>query len=188
VLSGAPENALAQSESTLRSSRGAWEHLEVLRSTGEGNWSVWEVWVWLPDWLTFCWCTQWTDSYVSSQLAAMPHCSSTIGYWQSEKKWRKCDQRALCTETHGIGAGCGVICRRGICDGSDGARPLERSHSARMEMSFPDAVEGGSLSELSKGASQCWKSPFYWSDRWYQSRKQVRNCDEYIVWFMNCSI
>jgi len=36
VLSGAPENALAESESTLLSSRGAWEHLEVLRS-GEFN-------------------------------------------------------------------------------------------------------------------------------------------------------
>jgi hypothetical protein len=30
VLSGAGENALAQSVSTLQSSRGGWEHLEVL--------------------------------------------------------------------------------------------------------------------------------------------------------------
>jgi len=43
VLSGAPENALEESESTLPSSRGAWEHLEGLGSTGEGNQSVWEV-------------------------------------------------------------------------------------------------------------------------------------------------
>jgi hypothetical protein len=43
MLSGAPENALAESESTLLSSRGAWEHLEVLRSTGEVDRSVWEV-------------------------------------------------------------------------------------------------------------------------------------------------
>jgi len=36
VLSGAPENALAESESTLQSSRGAWEYLEALvRATGE---------------------------------------------------------------------------------------------------------------------------------------------------------
>ena len=35
VLSGAPENALAESQSTLLSSRGVWDHLEVLGSTGE---------------------------------------------------------------------------------------------------------------------------------------------------------
>jgi hypothetical protein len=35
VLSGAFENALAESESTLLSSRGVWEHLEVLRITSE---------------------------------------------------------------------------------------------------------------------------------------------------------
>jgi len=49
VLSGARENSLAQSESTLQSSRGGWEHLEVHRSTGEGYRSVWEVCVWLLD-------------------------------------------------------------------------------------------------------------------------------------------
>jgi len=53
VLSEAHENALAESESTLRSSRGGWEHLEVLRSTGEGYRSVWEVCVWLLDRNTF---------------------------------------------------------------------------------------------------------------------------------------
>jgi len=57
VLSGAWENALAESENTLQSSRGGWEHREVLRSTGEGYWSVWEVCVWLPDRITFCWCS-----------------------------------------------------------------------------------------------------------------------------------
>ena len=45
----APENGLAESESTLLSSRGAWEHLEEHRSSGEGNRSVWEVCVRLPD-------------------------------------------------------------------------------------------------------------------------------------------
>jgi hypothetical protein len=35
MLSEAAENALAQSESTLLSSRGVWERLKVLRSTGE---------------------------------------------------------------------------------------------------------------------------------------------------------
>jgi hypothetical protein len=47
VLSGAPENALAESESTLLRSRGAWKHLELLGSTGEVYRSVWEVYVWL---------------------------------------------------------------------------------------------------------------------------------------------
>jgi len=56
VLSGAHENALAESESTFHSSSRGWEHLEVLRSTGEGYRGVWEVCVWLPDWITFCWC------------------------------------------------------------------------------------------------------------------------------------
>ena len=54
VLPGARENALAESESTLISSRRAWEHLELLGSTGEVNRSVWEVCVWLPDQFTFC--------------------------------------------------------------------------------------------------------------------------------------
>ena len=49
VLSGALENALAESESTLLSSRGVWEHLEVLRSTGEVSWNIWEDLVWLSN-------------------------------------------------------------------------------------------------------------------------------------------
>ena len=53
VLSGAPENALAESESTLLISRGVWEHLEVLRSTGEVAQSVWEDCMLLPDRFTF---------------------------------------------------------------------------------------------------------------------------------------
>ena len=52
VLSGNRENALAESESTMQSSRVAWEHQEVLRSTGEGYQSVWEVCLWLPDQFT----------------------------------------------------------------------------------------------------------------------------------------
>jgi hypothetical protein len=54
VLSGARANAHTQSESTLQSSRGGWEQPEVLRSTGEGYWSVREVCVWLSDRITFC--------------------------------------------------------------------------------------------------------------------------------------
>jgi len=56
VLSGKPENALAESESTLHSSREAWEHLEVLKTTGGAYRSVWVNCVWLPDQFTFCWC------------------------------------------------------------------------------------------------------------------------------------
>ena len=54
VLSGARENALAESESTLQSSRGGCEHVEVLRSTGEGYGCVWQVCIWLWDRITFC--------------------------------------------------------------------------------------------------------------------------------------
>jgi len=56
VLSGARENTLAHSESILHSSSGGCEYLEVLRSTGEGYRSFWEVWVWLLDRITLCWC------------------------------------------------------------------------------------------------------------------------------------
>jgi hypothetical protein len=49
VLSGVSVNALAESESTLLSSKGAWEHLALLGSTGEVYQSVWEVCMLLPD-------------------------------------------------------------------------------------------------------------------------------------------
>ena len=48
--------AHGESESTLLSSRGVWEHLEVLRSTGEVAPSRWEDCVWVPDRFTFCSC------------------------------------------------------------------------------------------------------------------------------------
>jgi len=54
------------------------------------------------------------------------------------KKQRNCDQRAMCNMTRGIDARRGVICQRGVSDGSDGARPLRRSHSARTELFFAD--------------------------------------------------
>jgi len=56
VHSEAPGNALVESDGTSQSFRGAWEHLKILRTTGEGYWSLSEVWVWLRDWGTFCWC------------------------------------------------------------------------------------------------------------------------------------
>jgi hypothetical protein len=54
VLSGVPVNAVAESEHTLLSSRRAWEHLEVFRSTGNVNQSVWEFCILLPDHIKFC--------------------------------------------------------------------------------------------------------------------------------------
>jgi len=47
----------------------------------------------------------------------------------------------MCNATRGIDAGRGVIRHRGVSDGSDGARPLWRSHSARTEMFFADGVQ-----------------------------------------------
>ena len=49
MLSEAPENALAEFESTVFTSKGVWEHLEVLRRTGEDTRKVWENCVILLD-------------------------------------------------------------------------------------------------------------------------------------------
>jgi len=57
---------------------------------------------------------------------------------QSEKKRRNGDQRAICYATCGNAAGREVIRHGGVSDGSDGARPLWRSHSTRTEMFFAD--------------------------------------------------
>jgi hypothetical protein len=60
---GAHDNSLAESESTLQQSRGGWEHLEVLRSSGKGYRCVWAVCIWLLDQITFCWCVKWFGSH-----------------------------------------------------------------------------------------------------------------------------
>jgi len=65
--------------------------------------------------------TQWTHSDVWSQLPTTPECSLKIGEWQSEKKRRNCDRRAICNGMGGIEAGRGVIHHRGVLDSSDGA-------------------------------------------------------------------
>ena len=72
-----------------------------------------------------------------------------------KKQWN-CDQRAMCNATRGIDAGRGVICHRGVSDGSDGARPLWRSHSARTEMFFADASPSslGVLNEVNRSVPQ----------------------------------
>jgi hypothetical protein len=133
---------------------GAWEHLEVLRNTGEGNKCVWEVCVWLLDQFTFCWCTQWTHSDVWSQLATMLQCSFTIGYRQSEKKPQNCDQRVICNAMCGIGTGHRVIWHQGDSDGSDGALSLWWSQSTRTEMFFADV------------AYHWWHFPFWKMPSW----------------------
>jgi hypothetical protein len=69
VILGAPENALAESENYLHSSRGAWEHLEVDESTGEVEWNVWEVCMCLPDWCTLCWWSKWTVTSITPSKA-----------------------------------------------------------------------------------------------------------------------
>jgi len=75
VLSGARENLLAQSESSLPSSRGSWEHLQVLRSSGEEYRSVWPVCVWLPDQITFCW---WSTARMAPPSTIWSSTQSTI--------------------------------------------------------------------------------------------------------------
>jgi len=74
VLLEAPENALAESESTVLSSRGAWKHLEVLRSTGQVNRSVWDVCVELPDWFTFRW-------WICAEIRSIPIGGVTSAYY-----------------------------------------------------------------------------------------------------------
>jgi len=54
AASGVPDNACAESDGRLLSSRGVWKHLEVRSSTGEVAWSVWENFVLLPDQFTLC--------------------------------------------------------------------------------------------------------------------------------------
>ena len=93
-------------------------------------------------------CTQWTHSDVWSQLATTPECLFTIGDRQSEKEWRNSDRRAICNATRGIDTGRWQIRLRGVSDGSDRARPLWRSHSARTEMFFPDVGHSGQFSCL----------------------------------------
>ena len=83
-------------------------------------------------------CTQWTHSDVWSQLAPTPECLFKIGDRQSEKNRWTSDWRGICNATRGIETGCGVIRHRGVSDGSDGARPLWRSLSARTETFFAD--------------------------------------------------
>jgi len=93
-------------------------------------------------------CTQWTHSDAWSQLPTTPECLFKIGDRESEKKLRNCNGRAICNATRGIDAGRGVIRHRGVPDGSDGARPLWRSHSARTDMFFADEIHFADVVEV----------------------------------------
>jgi hypothetical protein len=53
-LSDTPENTLVQSDSTMCGSRGVWEHLDALETTGEVVRGVGEVCSFLPDRFTLC--------------------------------------------------------------------------------------------------------------------------------------
>jgi len=88
-------------------------------------------------------CTQWTHSDVWSQLATTPEWLFKIGDRQSKKKRWNGDRRAICDATRGLDAGRGVIRQWGVSDGSDRARPLWQSHSARTEIFFADADADG---------------------------------------------
>jgi hypothetical protein len=110
------------------------EHLEVLRSTGDSNHSVWQVCVWIPAQFTLCWCTHWTHFDVWPQLATTSQCLFTIEYWQSKKRQWNCDWQAICDALCGFCAWCIAICHWGVSEGSAGVRPLWCSHSAWMEM------------------------------------------------------
>jgi hypothetical protein len=64
-------NGLAASESAILSCRGAWEHLELLRITGEVDRSIWGVRMCLPDRCTFCW---WYPPFPKMASSSMSHC------------------------------------------------------------------------------------------------------------------
>jgi len=83
--------------------------------------------------------TQWTHTDVFSQLATTPEWSFKIGDRQNAKRQWNSDRRAIYNATRCFDAGRGVIRHRGVSDGSYGARPVWRSHSARTEYFFADA-------------------------------------------------
>jgi hypothetical protein len=88
-LSEPPENTLTESESTLLSSGGAWKHLAVLRSTGEVDWSAWEVWVCVWDRFTLCWCRYEGDSmhYAANWCCHLPACRAKFAVENANWQW-----------------------------------------------------------------------------------------------------
>jgi len=103
VLSGAPENALVVSESTVLRSREAWEHLEILGSTGDVYRSVWEVCVRLLDCFTFCRCVGSSQVMCSKYSSRMCTCVqrqamvTTCDPWQPSRM--RSYQRHSCSST-----------------------------------------------------------------------------------------
>jgi len=84
--------------------------------------------------------TQWTHSNILSQLATTREWSFKIGDWPNAKRQWNSERRAIYNATRCIDSRCGVIRHRGVSDGSDGARPLWRSHSTRTEYFFADGM------------------------------------------------
>jgi len=80
VLWGTCVNALAECESTLQTCRRGWEHLEVLRSTGEGCQSAWEVCVWLRNQMYF---SYWKRPWVSERMWSVNIDVSISGEYQT---------------------------------------------------------------------------------------------------------
>ena len=71
----------------------------------------------------------------------MPECLFKTRDQQREKNLRNRDQKAICNATRGIDAVHRGLRHRGVFDGSDGARPVSRSHPAQTEMFFVDVLQ-----------------------------------------------
>jgi len=71
VHSGTPENTFAAPGTRLYSLKGAWKHRELHRSPGEVDLSVWEVFMWLLDSCTCCWCRLLSSVLVSDATRAL---------------------------------------------------------------------------------------------------------------------
>jgi hypothetical protein len=81
VFSRAPENAHAQSESTLPSSMGGWKHLALLWSIAQRYRSVREVSVWLPDWITFsCYGSLCCQTSIQCSCDSFPESHNSIHF------------------------------------------------------------------------------------------------------------
>jgi hypothetical protein len=78
VLSGASDNAFEESESSLLSSSGDWEHLEVLRTNGEVAQSVGEDCVIVLNWLTSYWYGRCGTNIIQSIISTMLIILATI--------------------------------------------------------------------------------------------------------------
>jgi len=100
-------------------------------------------------------CTRWIHYDVWSLLATRPGSLGAIGDWQSEKKRRNSDRRAIYNSTRCIHAWWGLISHRGHSDCTDWGRPLWPSHSTRTEMYFGDAAVEDHMIRYHNHCVQC---------------------------------